>query len=564
MKKHLCCVVILLLLLGLFAPPARPAHAAAYHMGLSSDSGEIKADETFAVTVYVSPEGHIQTYNFELNYDPQVLTFLPDRSTALGGLNAGSNGDGTAFVTSVLMPTDATYTVGVLATLVFYANYATSQTSLYLSAGSMSAPETMEKLDVSLGSLGVVISEGAPPPPATDPPPVYETDPPPPPQVTDPPPEPTEPPVTTEAPVTTEDRRLASFRVRRFDGVTLTLADIVPDADNLPDGYAAASVAFGDLELAGYVSETGGPDLLLLSDGEGPATFYRHEPAHDCFVPYRRVSVGGQPLLYAFGGDEMRPDGTRTAAFWADGLVLPCYRFEGGAYMAAPAYDEWVRDLGRPDATSPSLSAEALAEAAAARDRAERPPTRTAPPATEGTAEGATESAAPPVTSDPLTPYLPPASVCLVALEDADGKKALFLHHISRDLYYPYEAIPYPLADGAILRPATTAPAPTASASTAPATVPAAPVTTEGGLRLFGRSVNPWQLIAFGLLLLLIIPWLIFFIAARRRRRSEPLFGADDADRMFGSEERLVDIPPADSYDEADDSEGNLDDNTEI
>lgn len=501
-------ILILSIVLTLFLLPATVSASGSVYVNASKNA--IYQGDKITVTVGVSPSFKMDVFDTTINYDPAIMEY----SGSASPIGAYIEKSGSTLKVSAEMPLGAgTFNAGVVATLTFTAKSAGSAT---FSSNGGSGGVTIEGVlyNFAGNSVNVKVESGTAPTPA---PTTTTTKPKQSPLTTIAPP--TSKEETTTTTVTEETSETSTGTTRPLNAVDhkgrkLSVATVGEGDLTIPSGFEADERVINGNKLAGYYSEDEGLFLASLKGSSGKAGLYFYNPSSKSFIPYLRFTLGEDHYHVTWLPDEQMPHGTVRTDAEVRGVSLPLIEFNSAEYISL---DEYIR-----------VYQERLVEA-------------------EGVLNNANDSSSYTVGTIDTEVEKKNTGIYLLALEGKDKKLERFFYSQSLDQLLHYDLLLVP-AFGTFLDDdfeqlvgedlevsADQTEAPTETSAPASETLPS----TErvGGIVLFGRSFELWQIaaVAGGVLLLIILIVAIIILRSRPRDRSEYPFAnvQNDFDHSF-------------------------------
>jgi hypothetical protein len=315
-------ITILVMLLPYVVMAATPVN-------VSVSKNEVKPGDT--VTVIVGANVSLGTFNCTIKYDSSRMEFLPSSSTT----NVSKPEEGRLKAVFVTMGGSDVSGNGMF-TLVFKAK-SLDGSAVFIVDEAIAANYAGDSISFSGGSNSVSVKSDAAPP-VTLPNTIAPTAPPQPPLTT----------VETIAPTTadpseTEETKSQPTKVLKavdHKGRRLSIPDIDLEDADIPSGFEAAERVIDGSGLSGYYSETEDLFLSFLSlSGQEPQLYF-YNSSSKSFIPYLRFKLGDEYYHVTLMPDELIPYGTTRSDAEIREVNLPVIEFNFGDYVS---FDEYMK-----------------------------------------------------------------------------------------------------------------------------------------------------------------------------------------------------------------------------
>lgn len=315
-------ITILVMLLPYVVMAATPVN-------VSVSKNEVKPGDT--VTVIVGANVSLGTFNCTIKYDSSRMEFLPSSSTT----NVSKPEEGRLKAVFVTMGGSDVSGNGMF-TLVFKAK-SLDGSAVFIVDEAIAANYAGDSISFSGGSNSVSVKSDAAPP-VTLPNTIAPTAPPQSPLTT----------VETIAPTTadpseTEETKSQPTKVLKavdHKGRRLSIPDIDLEDADIPSGFEAAERVIDGSGLSGYYSETEDLFLSFLSlSGQEPQLYF-YNSSSKSFIPYLRFKLGDEYYHVTLMPDELIPYGTTRSDAEIREVNLPVIEFNFGDYVS---FDEYMK-----------------------------------------------------------------------------------------------------------------------------------------------------------------------------------------------------------------------------
>ncbi|MDD2364348.1 MAG: cohesin domain-containing protein [Eubacteriales bacterium] len=506
MKKILTLILSLIMIISVLSI-SQPVEAVSGSMTLRASTNTLYANQTLTVTVGLSAPVDVGSFDCILTFNSNLLRFNGGNSSIGAGINQAGN------QIKIVKNAGSEVNTSTIASLSFSA-VGSGDANFSVSDG-IGASLALDYTFSGGASTSVKVEAGPAPTPA---PTTTTTKPKQSPLTTIAPP--TSKEETTTTTVTEETSETSTGTTRPLNAVDhkgrkLSVAEIGEGDLTIPSGFEADERVINGNKLAGYYSEEEGLFLASLKGTSGKAGLYFYNSSNKSFIPYLRFTLGEDHYHVTWLPDEQMPHGTVRTDAEVRGVSLPLIEFNSAEYISL---DEYIR-----------VYQERLVEAEGKLDNGNSGNSSY----TVGTIDTEVERKN--------------TGIYLLALEGKDKKLERFFYSQSLDQLLHYDLLLVP-AFGTFLdddfeqlvgedleelveQTEATTEASTQTSETQPS------IESVGGIVLFGRTFELWQIaaVAGGVLLLIILIVVIVIVRSRPRDRSEYPFAnvQNDFDHDF-------------------------------
>ena len=512
-KPRAFCILLLLILSLLLSFVVLPETVlAASSMYVTASKDIVNEGEIITVTVGVSPALSMDSFNSSLRYNSNYFE-LVNSSSPIGAVITPGSSSITIYAEA---PYDAApFKAGTVASITFRAKKASGDAVFEVPESYGGRADPFDLYTFLGNKISVKVEAGPAPTPA---PTTTTTKPKQSPLTTIAPP--TSKEETTTTTVTEETSETSTGTTKPLNAVDhkgrkLSVVEIGEGDLTIPSGFEADERVINGNKLAGYYSEEEGLFLASLKGSSGKAGLYFYNSSNKSFIPYLRFTLGEDHYHVTWLPDEQMPHGTVRTDAEIRGVSLPLIEFNSAEYISL---DEYIR-----------VYQERLVEAEGKLDSGNSGNSSY----TVGTIDTEVERKN--------------TGIYLLALEGKDKKLERFFYSQSLDQLLHYDLLLVP-AFGTFLdddfeqlvgedleelveQTEATTEASTQTSETQPS------IESVGGIVLFGRTFELWQIAAGagGVLLLIILIVVIVIVRSRPRDRSEYPFAnvQNDFDHDF-------------------------------
>lgn len=506
MKKILTLILSLIMIISVLSI-SQPVEAVSGSMTLRASTNTLYANQTLTVTVGLSAPVDVGSFDCILTFNSNLLRFNGGNSSIGAGINQAGN------QIKIVKNAGSEVNTSTIASLSFSA-VGSGDANFSVSDG-IGASLALDYTFSGGASTSVKVEAGPAPTPA---PTTTTTKPKQSPLTTIAPP--TSKEETTTTTVTEETSETSTGTTKPLNAVDhkgrkLSVVEIGEGDLTIPSGFEADERVINGNKLAGYYSEEEGLFLASLKGSSGKAGLYFYNSSNKSFIPYLRFTLGEDHYHVTWLPDEQMPHGTVRTDAEIRGVSLPLIEFNSAEYISL---DEYIR-----------VYQERLVEAEGKLDSGNSGNSSY----TVGTIDTEVERKN--------------TGIYLLALEGKDKKLERFFYSQSLDQLLHYDLLLVP-AFGTFLdddfeqlvgedleelveQTEATTEASTQTSETQPS------IESVGGIVLFGRTFELWQIAAGagGVLLLIILIVVIVIVRSRPRDRSEYPFAnvQNDFDHDF-------------------------------